>query len=64
MDPHTQNLDRSLLLKDLVHQPVLNIDAPGEGAGEVSNECLEARWVRPWVNPEQFYEFPSPRRMG
>jgi hypothetical protein len=41
--PHTEHLDDALVLQNLVAQPVLDGDAPREGAVEVADEFLERR---------------------
>src|SRR5688572_28879493 len=39
--PQANDLDRLLLVQDLVDESVLNVDAPGAGAGEIADELLE-----------------------
>lgn len=40
MAPHAQNLDDLFFLEDLIHQAVLNIDAPQVCAGKVAYQLF------------------------
>src|SRR5262245_23230747 len=41
--PEAQDLDHALLLQDLVHQTMLNVDPARKGAGQVPHEPFEGR---------------------
>lgn len=43
MAPHPQYLNRTLLFQDFIHQAMLNIDSPGEGSPQISNQFLTWR---------------------
>ena len=43
--PHAQHMDKSFVSIDLIHESMLNIDAPRVEAGEVPDQLLEA-WRR------------------
>jgi hypothetical protein len=43
MRPHPKDLDGALLFEDLVDQAVLNINAAGVCAAQISEEFLERR---------------------
>ena len=55
--PESENLDDALLLQDLIHQTMLDVDAARMGAGQVAHELLE--WGRHLerVSREQGEEF-------
>ena len=44
MSPHAQNLDDSLFLQHLVHKPVLNVDPPRTGTGQITHQFLKGGW--------------------
>lgn len=45
VSPHPEHLHCVLFGEHLVHQPMLDVDATGIGAGQVTNELLEGRRV-------------------
>jgi hypothetical protein len=55
--PHTQDANRFLYGENLIHNAVLNIDAPGVCASKITDQLFERRWILEWVvgkNLEQF----------
>jgi hypothetical protein len=52
MRPETDNLDHTLFRVDLVDQAMLDIDASGIGAGEVSDKLFKGRGVLKRIVPE------------
>jgi len=55
--PHPEDLHRSLLWQDLIHEPVLDVDSSREGPGEIADELLEPRRLVPGIRSKDFEEF-------
>jgi hypothetical protein len=51
--PHPDNLDRVLGVINLIHQPVLDVDAAGIGSGQISNELFVGRGILKGVLPDE-----------
>jgi hypothetical protein len=43
MGPHAKHFDSTFVFDDLIHETVLNIDAPRVGAAQISEEFLKRR---------------------
>src|ERR1035437_9224072 len=54
--PHPQYFHGPLVVENLVDQPMLNVDAPRVGAGQVSHELFERRPSDVWVPRQQIEE--------
>ncbi len=55
--PHAQDAHRFLFDKDFIYEAVLDIDAARVGAGKVTNQFFEGRWILkriPGQHREQF----------
>ncbi len=58
MRPHSEDLHRSLLWQDLIHEPVLYVDASRVSPGEIANELFEPRRLLqgiPTKDSQQFF---------
>jgi hypothetical protein len=55
--PEPQDLDHAFLLKDLVHEPVLDVDAAGKGAGKVADQPFVGRRVAEGVFGDEVQQF-------
>lgn len=61
------HLHDALLIQDLVDEAMLNVDTPGPGAREVTDQLLEGRRALPRIPAqdfEQFFDFPSQPASG
>ena len=47
--PQTENLDRMVLLKDLIDQPMLDVNSSRVCAPEVTDQPLKWWWRYPWI---------------
>ena len=55
--PHADNLNRMLVLINLIHQTMLKIDAPRISPGQISYQLFIRRWILKWVGSENRQEF-------
>jgi hypothetical protein len=53
VSPHPDDFYGVRVIQDLVHEPMLDVDAAGAGTGEVSNQLLERRRALPGVRSEE-----------
>ncbi len=49
MCPHSDDLDCVFRLEDLIDEPVLDVDAAGEGACEIADQPFEGRGTLPRI---------------
>ena len=43
-----------LLLKHLIDESMLNVDAAGIGAVQIAHELFEGRWILKWIHFQDF----------
>lgn len=49
MSPHPDDLHSFNVVEDLVDEPMLDVDAAGKGAVEITDEFLVRRRVLVWI---------------
>lgn len=54
MRPHADDFDRADFAEDLADEAMVNVDAPGIGAGQVADELLKCRRILKRVAAQQF----------
>ena len=56
MCPHSNNLYRLNVFKNLIDKTMLYVDSSGIGAGEVADELFKAGWILVWVFTKNIQE--------
>lgn len=56
MAPHSKHPDYVLLLQNLVHKAVLNVNSPRICTSEVADQFLERRWALKWIDFENLQQ--------
>lgn len=67
MGPHAENFDGSLRFEDLINQAVLDIDATGDGSGEIADQFFVWRRIAERIfgeDGEEFLDFGPQTRGG
>jgi hypothetical protein len=59
MGPHADDFYRSQVIQSLVNQPMLDVDPPGAGACQVTNQSLERRWRVIGIFSEKVQQTPG-----